>query len=123
MPASARRDWQPATAVMFREETSSVRSVVFNVPGRTGHLAGQHVDIRLTAENGNQAQRSNSIASPAGDDTRNELTNERAPLMLIGGGSGVVPMMSMLSTRYKAGAAVPARRLYSSRTVHDIIYR
>jgi ferredoxin-NADP reductase len=160
MPASARRDWQPATAVMFREETSSARSVVFNVPGWTGHLAGQHVDIRLTAENGYQAQRSYSIASPAGDDSRIELTverltngevspfltqdlvlgdtielrgpiggyftwepNRRAPLMLIGGGSGVVPLMSMLRTRHKAGAAVPARLLYSSRTVHDIIYR
>src|SRR4051812_18023762 len=159
MSASARLEWQPATAVMFREETSSVRSIVFNVPGWPGHLAGQHVDIRLTAENGYQAQRSYSIASPAGDDTRIELTverlangeaspfltqelivgdiielrgpiggyftwkpNRKAPLMLIGGGSGVVPLMSMLRTRYKAGDRVPARLLYSSRTVHDIIY-
>jgi ferredoxin-NADP reductase len=160
MPTSARRDWQPATAVGFREETPSVRSITFDVPAWTGHLAGQHVDIRLIAENGYQAQRSYSIASPAGDDTRIELTVERladgevspyltqelvagdtielrgpiggyftwepdngAPLMLIGGGSGVVPLMSMLRTRYEAGDGVPARLLYSSRTVHDIIYR
>jgi ferredoxin-NADP reductase len=145
---------------MFREETPSVRSIIFNVRGWTGHRAGQHVDIRLTAENGYQAQRSYSIASPAGYDTRIELTVERlangevspfltqdlvvgdsielrgpiggyftwqpdswAPLMLIGGGSGVVPLMSMLRTRHKAGHVAPARLLYSSRTVHDIIYR
>jgi ferredoxin-NADP reductase len=160
MPASARRDWQSASAVMFREETPSVRSITFNVRAWTHHLAGQHVDIRLTAENGYQAQRSYSIASPAGDDTRIELTVERldngevspfltqelavgdsielrgpiggyftwephrsAPLMLIGGGSGVVPLMSMLRTRYKARDRVPARLLYSSRTVEDIIDR
>src|SRR5512147_2674813 len=76
MPTGARRDWQPATAVMFREETSSVRSITFNVRGWTGHLAGQHVDVRLTAENGYQAQRSYSIASPTGDDTQIELTVE-----------------------------------------------
>ena len=145
---------------MFRDETPTVRSITFDVRAWTGHLAGQHVDIRLTAENGYQAQRSYSIASPAGDDTRIELTVERlsngevspfltqelvvgdsielrgpiggyftwepdhwAPLMLIAGGSGVVPLMSMLRTRYKAGNGVPARLLYSSRTVEDIIYR
>jgi ferredoxin-NADP reductase len=145
---------------MFREETPSVRSITFNVGGWTGHLAGQHVDIRLTAENGYQAQRSYSIASPAGDDTRIELTIERLPngevspfltqdlaagdsielrgpiggyftwephrlepLMLIGGGSGVVPLMSILRTRSRAGSGVPTRLLYSSRTVDEIIYR
>lgn len=160
MPAAARRDWQPAATTMFRDETPTVRSITFDVRAWTGHLAGQHVDIRLTAENGYQAQRSYSIASPAGDDTRIELTVERlsngevspfltqelvvgdsielrgpiggyftwapdhlAPLMLIAGGSGVVPLMSMLRTRYQAGNGVPARLLYSSRTVEDIIYR
>jgi ferredoxin-NADP reductase len=145
---------------MLREETPGVRSITFDVRGWMGHLAGQHVDIRLTAENGYRAERSYSIASPAGDDPMIELTVEclangevspfltqelvagdsielrgplggyftwkpdrRAPLMLIGGGSGVVPLMSMLRTRYKAGDGVPARLLYSSRTVHDIIYR
>jgi ferredoxin-NADP reductase len=130
------------------------------VRGWTGHRAGQHVDIRLTAENGYQAQRSYSIASPAGYDTRIELTVERLangevspfltqdlaagdsielrgpiggyftwephrlePLMLIGGGSGVVPLMSILRTRSRAGSGVPTRLLYSSRTVDEIIYR
>lgn len=160
MPAAARRDWQPATVAMLHEEAPTVRSITFDVRAWAGHLAGQHVDIRLTAENGYQAQRSYSIASPAGDDTRIELTVERlsngevspfltqelvvgdsielrgpiggyftwepdhrSPLMLVAGGAGVVPLMSMLRTRYKAGNGVPARLLYSSRTVDDIIYR
>jgi ferredoxin-NADP reductase len=160
MPAAdARLDWQPATVAGFHDETPTVRSIGFDVGAWTGHLAGQHVDIRLTAENGYQAQRSYSIASPAGHDKRIELTVERisngevspfltqeltlgdrielrgpiggyftwkpdspAPLMLIGGGSGVAPLMSMLRTRHRAEVRVPARLLYSSRTVEDIIY-
>jgi len=137
-----------------------VRSVTFETPAWAGHMAGQHVDIRLTADNGYQAQRSYSIASPAGRAPRVELTVEcvsggevspflieelrvgdtielrgpiggyftwipgiSLPLMLIAGGSGVVPLMSMLRTRSQAGSKVPARLLYSSRSVEDIIYR
>jgi ferredoxin-NADP reductase len=125
-----------------------------------GHRAGQHVDIRLTADNGYQAQRSYSIASPAGCAPHVELTIERisdgevspflteelragdiielrgpiggyftwdpailSPLMLIAGGSGVVPLMSMLRTRYQVGSKIPARLVYSSRSAEDIIYR
>jgi ferredoxin-NADP reductase len=160
MSAGARLAWQPATVAMFRDETPTVRSISFDVRAWRGHVAGQHVDIRLTAENGYQAQRSYSIASPAGDGRRIELTVERlsdgevspfltqelmvgdcielrgpiggyftwepdsrARLMLIGGGSGVVPLMSMLRTRCKVGSRVPARLLYSSRTFEEIIYR
>jgi ferredoxin-NADP reductase len=160
MEAGTRLNWQPAMVVMFRDETPTVRSITFDVPAWMGHSAGQHVDIRLTAENGYQAERSYSIASAAGQDTRIELTVERltngevspfltqelvigdsielrgpiggyfnwkpghsAPLMLIGGGSGVVPLMSMLRTRYQVGSRVPARLLYSSQTLEDIIYR
>jgi ferredoxin-NADP reductase len=123
-------------------------------------MAGQHVDIRLTADNGYQAQRSYSIASPAGRGPHVELTVERvssgevseflteelragdtielrgpiggyftwnpsisSPLMLIAGGSGVVPLMSMLRTRNRADNKVPAKLLYSSRSADDIIYR
>jgi ferredoxin-NADP reductase len=137
-----------------------VRSVTFETTAWPGHLAGQHVDIRLTADNGYQAQRSYSIASPAGRAPRVELTVEcvsggevspflieelragdtielrgpiggyftwnpgiSSPLMLIAGGSGVVPLMSMLRTRSQAGSKVPAKLLYSSRSVEDIIYR
>jgi ferredoxin-NADP reductase len=160
MSSPARRDWQVATATLFRKETARVSSITFDVPAWAGHVAGQHVDIRLTADNGYQAQRSYSIASPAGRAPRVELTVEcvsggevspflieelragdtielrgpiggyftwnpgiSSPLMLIAGGSGVVPLMSMLRTRSQAGSKVPAKLLYSSRSVEDIIYR
>ena len=137
-----------------------MRSVTFETTAWPGHTAGQHVDIRLTADNGYQAQRSYSIASPAGRAPRVELTVEcvsggevspflieelragdtielrgpiggyftwnpgiSSPLMLIAGGSGVVPLMSMLRTRSQAGSKVPAKLLYSARSVEDIIYR
>ena len=154
-------DWQLAIAAAFLDETPTVRSIEFDVVQWTGHLAGQHVDIRLTAADGYQAQRSYSIASPAGGhSTRIEITVERiaegevspfltqemavgdaielrgpiggyftwqpgdsAPLMLIAGGSGVVPLVSMLRTRRIAGSRVPTRLLYSARTAQDIIYR
>ena len=123
-------------------------------------MAGQHIDIRLTAENGYQAERSYSIASPAGRSPQVELTVERisdgevspfltqelragddielrgpiggyftwdpsisSPLMLVAGGSCVVPLMSMLRTRYQVGSKAPAKLLYSSRLAEEIIYR
>lgn len=134
-------------------------SLILEVPDWPGHLAGQHLDVRLTAEDGYQAQRSYSIAS-APEDTRLAMTVERLedgevspylvgelragdqlelrgpiggffvwrangdrPLMLIAGGSGVVPLMSMLRHRTNARSNAPARLLYSSRTFEDIIYR
>jgi ferredoxin-NADP reductase len=137
-----------------------VRSITFEATAWAGHMAGQHVDIRLTADNGYQAQRSYSIASPAGSGLHVELTVEcvssgevsvflteelragdtielrgpiggyftwnpsiSSPLMLIAGGSGVVPLMSMLRTRNRADNKVPAKLLYSSRSADDIIYR
>jgi len=146
--------------MFFRQETARVKSITFETTAWAGHMAGQHVDIRLTADNGYQAQRSYSIASAAGDGPHIELTVERiddgevspfltdelrigdlielrgpiggyfawapgtsSPLMLIAGGSGVVPLMSMLRTRYKAGSKLPAKLLYSSRSAEDIIYR
>jgi ferredoxin-NADP reductase len=136
-----------------------VKSIAFDVPGWPGHRAGQHVDIKLTAEDGYVAQRSYSIASAAGSSTNVTLTVERVkdgevspflldelragdlievrgpiggyftwapdtstPLMLIAGGSGVVPLMSMLRTRREARSVTPARLLYSSRHASDIIY-
>ena len=124
-----------------------------------GHRAGQHVDVRLTAEDGYQAQRSYSIASPP-EDERVMLTIERldegevspylvgelrpgdllelrgpiggyfvweagmgGPLLLLAGGSGVVPLMAMLRHRAATGRFVPARLLYSTRSLEDVIYR
>jgi ferredoxin-NADP reductase len=132
---------------------------VLEVPGWPGHLAGQHVDIRLTSDDGYQAERSYSIAS--GPETAAlELTIERiddgevspyltddvqrgdqfelrgpiggyfvwraalgGPLLLVGGGSGLVPLMSMLRHHEAVGSNVDARLLLSSRTLEDVLYR
>jgi ferredoxin-NADP reductase len=141
-----------------RLETQRVKSIVFECPMWEGHMPGQHVDIRLTAEDGYQAQRSYSIAS-APEDDHLVLTVERLqdgevspylfdvlepgdelemrgpiglyfvweagmadPLLMIAGGSGVVPFRAMLRHRRAAGADVPTRLLYSARTLGDVIY-
>jgi ferredoxin-NADP reductase len=140
-------------------ETPRTKSLVLEVPGWEGHKAGQHVDVRLTAEDGYQAQRSYSIAS-APEDERLVLTVDRledgevspyltdvlmsgdklelrgpiggyfawetkdgGPLLLVAGGSGVVPLMAMIRHRAAVGSDVPTRLLYSSRSYEEIIYR
>jgi ferredoxin-NADP reductase len=151
--------WTLGEVVEVIRETPRVRSIVLDVPEWSGHRPGQHVDIRLTAEDGYQAQRSYSIASPPEDDqlmltvdglpdgevspylieelrARDKLelrgpiggyfTWERSlggPLFLVAGGSGVVPLMSMLRHRAASGSRVPARLVHSSRTWEDIIFR
>jgi ferredoxin-NADP reductase len=151
--------WQFGTLAEVVQETPKVSSLYFDVPDWPGHLAGQHVDVRLTADDGYQAERSYSIASPP-EDRRLALTVERLddgevspylvgelrpgdrlelrgpiggffvwrgdddrPLFLVGGGSGVVPLMSMLRHRAAIGSKTPARLLFSSRTLGDVIYR
>jgi ferredoxin-NADP reductase len=151
--------WREATIRAIRQETPDVKTLVLDVPGWPGHAAGQHVDIRLTAEDGYQAQRSYSIAS-APDSPDFELTVERIddgevspyltddavpgdgfelrgpiggyfvwrpggaePLLLVGGGSGVVPLMAMLRHRRDTGDETDARLLLSERTLEDVIYR
>ena len=59
--------WQLGTVVEIRQETPKAKSLILDLPDWTTHLAGQHVDVRLTAEDGYQAQRSYSIASPPED--------------------------------------------------------
>jgi ferredoxin-NADP reductase len=71
-----RLNWQLGTVVEIRQETPTVKSLTLEVPGWTRHLAGQHVDVRLTAEDGYQTQRSYSIASPP-EDTYLMITIER----------------------------------------------
>jgi ferredoxin-NADP reductase len=141
------------------QETPRVASLLLDVPDWLGHDAGQHVDVRLTAEDGYQAQRSYSIASPP-DDSRLAITVERLedgevspylvgevkvgdkielrgpiggyfvwkagdmrPLLMIGGGSGIVPLMAMIRHRWASRTKPPARLLYSSRTLEDVIYK
>lgn len=153
-------DWQIATLKEVKPETANVKSFTFTLPNWTQHRAGQHYDIRLTAEDGYQAQRSYSIASEPEQQGDVELTVERIedgevstylhdvlvpgdrvelrgpiggyfvweagfmpePLLLIAGGSGIVPLMSMIRHRAVQRAKIPARLLYSSRTFEDIIY-
>ena len=140
------------------DETRDVRSLVLEAPAWPGHRAGQHVDIRLTAEDGYQAQRSYSIAS-APEDAALVLTVERlddgevspylvdelrpgdelelrgpvggffvweesfgGPLLLVGGGSGVVPLRAILRHHRAVCSTVPVRLLYSARTLDDVIY-
>jgi ferredoxin-NADP reductase len=148
-----------ATIRAARTEAPNVRTLVLEVPGWPGHVAGQHVDVRLTAEDGYQAQRSYSIASaPESPDL--ELTVEEledgevspylveaaevgdqfelrgpiggyftwtaatgGPLLLVAGGSGVVPLMAMIRHRRAAGSDADARLLLSVKTRADIIYR
>src|SRR6187455_3273259 len=154
-----RLSWQLAEVSAFVDETTDVRSIVLEAPAWAGHRAGQHVDIRLTAEDGYQAQRSYSIAS-APEDEELVLTVERlddgevspylvdvlrpgdqlelrgpvggyfvweesfgGPLLLVGGGSGVVPLRAMLRHHRAVGSTVPARLLYSARSLEDVIYR
>ena len=135
-----------------------MRSIALDLPGWRGHRAGQHVDVRLTADDGYQAQRSYSIAS-APEDSRLTLTVERladgevspylvdelrigdelelrgpvggyfvwenslgGPLLLVAGGSGIVPFRSMLRHRSAIGSAVPVCLLYSARSLARLIY-
>ena len=152
--------WRLAAVVAVRSETAAVKTITFDVPDWPGHLAGQHVDMRLTAEDGYVAQRSYSIASTGGIGCRIELTIDLVPdgeisgfvhdelkvgdrielrgpvggyfvwppqqdnsLLLVAGGSGIVPLMSILRTRALAKSNRPARLLYSSRSADRIIYR
>lgn len=151
--------WQTATVVSIREETQRVKTIRFAVPDWPGHLAGQHADVRLTAEDGYRAERSYSIASPP-EVSAVELTVDRLddgevspfltdqlqphdtlqlrgpigghfvwsaaerskPLLLVAGGSGVVPLMCMLRHRHLSGSVVPTGLLYSVRTRDEVIY-
>src|ERR687896_611522 len=151
--------WRLAEVVGVVPETPRTKSLVLEVPNWEGHKAGQHVDVRLTAEDGYQTQRSYSIAS-APEDERLVLTVDRledgevspyltdvlmagdklefrgpiggyftwekrdgGPLFLVGGGSGVAPLMAMIRHRAATGSDAACRLLYSSRSFEEIIYR
>jgi len=153
-----RLSWLVSTLATSRDETASARTLVLDVPGWPGHQAGQHVDVKLTAEDGYSAQRSYSIAS-APDGTRLELTVQRiadgevspyltetlepgdplelrgpiggwfvwppgsaAPLLLVAGGSGIVPLMSMIRSHAVHKSRVPVRLIYSVRSPADALY-
>jgi ferredoxin-NADP reductase len=155
-----RLNWQLGEVVATWPETARTKSITLALPNWIGHRAGQHVDVRLTAEDGYQAERSYSIASPPEEAPHVTLTIERiddgevspylteelrvgdklelrgpiggyfvweaqmgGPLLLVAGGSGIVPLMAMLRHRAAVGSTVPTRLLYSSRSLEDVIYR
>ncbi|HYY02353.1 MAG TPA: ferredoxin reductase [Gaiellaceae bacterium] len=159
MATPTRLKWLVAEVVDMMAETARVKTIRFDVADWTRHLPGQHVDVRLTAEDGYQAQRSYSIAS-APDGSRIDLTIERlddgevspylteelrggdqielrgpvggyfvweasrgGPLLLVAGGSGVVPLMAMLRHRAASRSDVPTTLVLSSRSWEDVIYR
>ena len=158
-PQPAPLTWRVATLARLQPETSSATTLILDVPEWPGHLAGQHVDVRLTAEDGYQAERSYSIAS-APQDAHLALTVERiddgevspyltdelhpgdqlelrgpiggyftwnaadgGPLLLLGGGSGLVPLMAMLRHRAAAKSDAAATVLVSARSWEDVLYR
>ena len=140
-------------------ETPHAKTLVLDVPDWPGHLPGQHVDVRLTAEDGYQSERSYSIASAPGT-TDLELTVERiddgevspwlteeaqpgdqfelrgpvggyfvwdasleGPVLLVAGGSGLVPLMAILRHHENTGSSADLRLLLSARTLEDVLYR
>src|SRR5712672_851441 len=154
-----RLTWQLGEVLAIKAETARTKSIRLALPNWRGHRAGQHVDVRLTAEDGYQAERSYSIAS-APEDEHLVLTIERlddgevspylvgelrpgdelelrgpiggyfvweealgGPLLLLAGGSGIVPLRSILRHRSAVESTVPVRLLYSSKSLDEVIYR
>jgi ferredoxin-NADP reductase len=155
---SGRLTWLVATVKETRDETPTARTLALDVPGWPGHLAGQHVTVKLTAADGYSAQRSYSVASASTADLL-ELTVQRVadgevssyltgtaepgdqfelrgpiggwfawhpddprPLLLLAGGSGIVPLMSMIRTHEAVKSKSSVQLIYSARTPDDVIY-
>ncbi|MGW3103874.1 ferredoxin reductase [Streptomyces sp. NPDC001100] len=149
--------WQTATLTEIRRETPHASTFRFAVPGWSGHLAGQHLMLRLRAEDGYVAQRHYSIASHPDDTGHVELTLDHVeggevsgwfhtvaepgdtvevrgplsgffawpgdrPALLLGAGSGVVPLMSMLRQHRARRLSVPLRLVVSARGPEELIY-
>ena len=155
-PSASKLQWRVARVVNSEPETESAQTIGLAVPGWGGHLAGQHIDLKLTADDGYSAQRSYSLSRPA-DGERIELTVQqiadgevspyltgvrpgeeielRGPIggwfvwrpaeqdrvLLVAGGSGIVPLMAMLRQRVVMGSA-EFRLVYSVRSPGDVYY-
>lgn len=150
--------WHVGTVVEAHHETPTGRAITIDVPGWGGNVAGQHVDVRLTAPDGYQAVRSYSIAT-AGEGSSIQLAVDRLPdgevspylvdellpgdqlelrgplggwfvwrpvqvepIQLIGGGSGIVPLMAMARSHASVASQVPFRLLHSVRSVEDAYF-
>ncbi len=150
--------WKTGTIVAVHAETASARVVEIEVPDWPGNLAGQHLDLRLTADDGYTATRSYSLAS-SGAATRIQLAIDKVPdgevspylvdvaevgdlleirgplggwfvwepddahaVQLIGGGSGIVPLMAMIRAHQAIASPVEFQLMYSVRTPDDAIF-
>jgi ferredoxin-NADP reductase len=153
-------EWQIGKVTGIRVETPRTKTLTLALPGWVPHRPGQHYDVRLTAPDGYQTERSYSAASEPERVGELDVTVERiddgevspylddvlmigdglevrgpiggyfvwdvsmgGPLLLIGGGSGVVPLMAMLRHRAAQRSSIPTRLLYSSRSADEVIYR
>lgn len=150
--------WLAATLREKKPENPTATTLVFDVDGWPGHLPGQHVDVRLTAEDGYSAQRSYSMATPSDGDAvvltvqtvddgevspyladvlevgeQVELrgpiggwfvwdSENPAPVLLVAGGSGIVPLMAMVRARVRGDRRTPFRLIYSVRTAAEVMY-
>jgi len=153
-------DWQIATVTAIKTETTMAKSFTLRMPAWPGHRPGQHVDLRLTAEDGYSVERSYSIASEPERAPDVDITVDRieggevspflhdviiagdrlevrgpiggyfvwgaeladAPLLLVAGGSGIVPLMAMVRHRARLGIRISAAMLVSARRLEDVIY-
>jgi ferredoxin-NADP reductase len=151
--------WHVGKVIALHDETATARTITLEVADWPAHVAGQHVDVRLTAPDGYSAVRSYSIASGPNSEGRVELTVERLPngevspylsqelsvgdrlelrgpiggwfvwrthqtepIQLVAGGSGIVPLMSMIRSRTSAGSRASFRLLYSVREPAAVFY-
>ncbi|MET0975604.1 MAG: ferredoxin reductase [Leifsonia sp.] len=160
MSGAADTAWRVGTVSAIDPETPSAKRITLDVEGWPGNIAGQHLDVRLTAPDGYSATRSYSIAS-AGPGTTVDLAVDKLPsgevspflvdelmvgdrleihgplggwfvwepdsapgrpVQLIGGGSGVVPLVAMIRSHLAAEDATPFRLLYSVRTPDDVFF-
>ena len=151
--------WEIATVTAIKPETPRTKTLTLSLSSWSPHLPGQHYDVRLTAPDGYQAERSYSIASEPKRQGEVDVTVERlddgevspyltdvlapgdqvevrgpiggyfvwdvdlgGPLLLIAGGSGIVPLMAMVRHRRAVGSPVLTRLLYSVREPDEVIY-
>lgn len=159
MTRSATRGWRTAIVTAIEPRTPTIKSFFFAAPDLPGFLPGQHMDVRLTAEDGYEAQRSYSIASAPESGGPIELAIERlangevspffhdvvqvgdaielrgpigghfvwsvadgGPVLLVGGGSGVVPLASMMRHHAARASIIPATLVASARTSADLLF-
>lgn len=158
--AGSNNDWFIAVVEKIINEAPLVNSYFFKTPHPIRHLAGQHYELRLTAENGYQAARLYSASTAGYGEKTLQLTvmdvpggevspyiveglkegdeieirgpfgrffvwdpADTQPVLLIGGGSGVIPMHSIFTAHQKAESKAPMKLFYSSHTFEDILFK